>query len=730
MRAALLLAVLVVAFYWKLTLSREFTFLASPDLAYQVLPWYEFQARAWHSGTFPLWDPYQWCGQPLLGQLQPGATFPLNWPLFWAPLHNGRLNINFVHWHFVLMHVLAALFLYAYCRELGRSRFASLLAGAGFSLVGYLGTTTWPQMMNGALWTPLMFLFYYRASRAATPLAAVANAAGGGVALGCALLAGHHQIPLFLALAVGGLALYHVITRRQTQRALLVCAGIALFAALTGGFALIPAWEYGAHSYRWLNLPSPLRMNQTVPYLAQQGLGVIPLSLLGLVAPVNGASSSPFVGIVVASLALLGIAAAWKERAVRLHSCLALGGLAYALGSYSIFQGVLYATLPFLDKARSPGHALLLFDFGALVIAAYGVDSLDVATVWRPRLQQALLAGAASLWGALLLLAARGTAFTGRAENLMLVSVIAVLLAAVWRASLPLRFRQAGILLLLLIETSAATSYLMQPRTRAGDPTFLDRLSQHRGVVAFLKAQPRPFRFHADDNEIPNNLGDSEALEATAGYLASVSADLYDFVGLDWTHSALYLNQVFVVARQKSRPEQIEVYSEPDGLKVFRNPDALPRAWLVHEAPSVPDRPAAAALMRTPGFDAAHSAFLIGPAPALEACEGGSVEITSTELQRVSARASAPCRTMVVFSDPWFPGWQARVDERPVQLYAAYGALRGIVVPAGQHTIELTYRPRSAYAGAAFSVSGLAGWLCLALAARRESRRSAVPAGP
>src|SRR2546422_10060787 len=86
MRAVALLVIITVAFYWKLTFSRDFTFLNAPDLAYQVLPWYQFQARAWHSGTFPLWDPYEWCGQPLIGQLQPGATFPLNWPLFLAPL--------------------------------------------------------------------------------------------------------------------------------------------------------------------------------------------------------------------------------------------------------------------------------------------------------------------------------------------------------------------------------------------------------------------------------------------------------------------------------------------------------------------------------------------------------------------------------------------------------------------------------------------------------------------
>ena len=39
MKALVGLAVLTVLFYWKLTLTRQFTFLSSPDLVHQVLPW-------------------------------------------------------------------------------------------------------------------------------------------------------------------------------------------------------------------------------------------------------------------------------------------------------------------------------------------------------------------------------------------------------------------------------------------------------------------------------------------------------------------------------------------------------------------------------------------------------------------------------------------------------------------------------------------------------------------
>ena len=715
MRPVLLLAALTVVFYWKLTLSSQYTYLSSPDLVYQVLPWYQFQARAWQGGAFPLWDPYQWCGQPLQGQLQPGATFPLNWPLFWAPLKEGRLNLELAHWHFVAMHLLAALFMYACCRELGRGRPAAVLAGAGFSLGGYLGTTTWPQMMNGAVWTPLVFLFYHRAGKAATRLASVAAAAGCGAALGMALLAGHHQVPMFVALALAGAAVF--------QRRLRTLALAVVFAVLVGALALLPAWEYGSSAYRWLNLPSPLRMDQAVPYAALQELGLIPLSLLGLVVPLDKMTANPFVGLVAVSLALVGTAACWQARAVRLHACLALGALAYAVGSYSWFQGLLYATVPFLDKARSPGHAVALLHFAVLVLAAHGADALFTAPDWRRRLAQGLLAAGTVGWAAQLLLLAGGGPRSDRAGMLMLASSFALLLGALLGPGWKPKLAPAGMLLILLAELAGGTRHLILPRQ---DPP-----AGHEAVIRFLRSQPQPFRFEADSSEIPYNLGDQEGLEDAAGYLASVSAGLYDFVGLDWERTPQMLNRVYIVRREKTRPEHLEVFSTPGGLKVFRDPGAYPRAWLVEGLQEVASRPQAAALMQSRTFDPRREAFLFEKAPPLEACPGdGMVEMVARELDRVAVRVRTPCTRMVVLSEPMFPGWKARIDGQEAPIYSAYGALRGVMAPPGDHLVETIYRPLSVYAGAALTATGLAVWLGLWAAWRRESRRSAGPAGP
>ena len=76
--APLLLSLVCVCFFWKLTLTNRYTWLDSPDNANQVLPWYQFEATEWHAGRLPLWDPYLWGGQPLLAQAQPGAAYPPN----------------------------------------------------------------------------------------------------------------------------------------------------------------------------------------------------------------------------------------------------------------------------------------------------------------------------------------------------------------------------------------------------------------------------------------------------------------------------------------------------------------------------------------------------------------------------------------------------------------------------------------------------------------------------
>ncbi|HEX5066844.1 MAG TPA: YfhO family protein, partial [Myxococcota bacterium] len=78
----------------------------------------------------------------------------------------------------------------------------------------------------------------------------------------------------------------------------------------------------------------------------------------------------------------------------------------------------------------------------------------------------------------------------------------------------------------------------------------------------------------------------------------------------------------------------------------------------------------------------------------------------------------------IVLADAWFPGWEARVDGVQAPLLRANLAFRAVAVPAGEHEIELRYRPRSLARGTALAALALAALAALAVASRISRGRS------
>src|ERR1051326_2000264 len=221
-----LLFVIIGAIFWKLALTNQYTWANSPDIGNQVLPWYQFQAGVWHKGGFPLWNPHEWGGQTMVGQMITGAAYPFNWIFFLMPLHHGWIALKVMNWYGIAIHYTAALFCYFLLRDLKRGFAASLLGSIAFAAGGYFATVTFPPMQNGAVWTPLVFMFALRAIRGERPRT---NAALSGMFLGVSLLSGHHQVPIFIGQAMAGVWLYH-LARQRTARQMRTALGcIALF---------------------------------------------------------------------------------------------------------------------------------------------------------------------------------------------------------------------------------------------------------------------------------------------------------------------------------------------------------------------------------------------------------------------------------------------------------------------------------------------------------------------
>jgi hypothetical protein len=714
MRMAFVLFVIIAGFYWKLTLTRQYDWIWGPDLATQVLPWFQLEARQWHSGSVPLWDPSMWGGQPLIGQAQPGVVYPLNWILFLIPLRNGLIRSDALQWYFVVIHLMAAAFCYLLCRDLGRSRAASLVGGLVFALSGYIGETGWPQMVNGAVWLPLIFLFLLRAAHGRNLWG---SAALSGMFLGVAWLSGHHQIPIFTSLAVAGTWLYFIFRTGRLDRRFAKAALVAfLFTGLTGAVQILPAYEYGHLAKRWVNAPEPVTWNQSVPYTVHENYDLKGFNLFGIVFPDVRAHFDPFVGVVALSLALLALAACWRDLRVRLLAAVGLGGLLYALGHYSVFQGFLYGVIPSLDKARTPAASIVVFEFGIAVLAAFGLDQLlsRDPSPWPRRVMWASLSfGLLTLATTQVIIIAKGMSFPGD-DRVVITGVIALLLAALLFACLrgAITARQAGVLLVLLVifEMGNNPASVVTERTDHGRTKWLEQMRANADVAAFLKKQPGYFRAAIPDDSFVSNWGDWHGVPMWGGLLASVTVNQlsYEF----FSHpSRMLWGVAYTLSTKPTGDSGEEVFAGTSGLKVYKQSEAFPRAWSVHSVQQVPNMDEGNLVINQHLPDLRNMAFVVKQKPpAVESCGGpDDVAIYDYRPGRVGIRTNMACRGMLVLSDTFYPGWRAAVDGKGTGIYEVNGAMRGILVPRGKHIVTFRYLPASVVLGALLSLLGVAG---------------------
>jgi hypothetical protein len=693
-----LLLLVSYLFFWKITLTSEYTWFDSPDLVYQVLPWYQLEAGEWAQGRIPLWDPYTWNGQPLIGQGQPGVAYPLNWLLFHAPMQNGWIRQLYLNWYFVFIHFMAAWFAYLLCRDLRRSKIASMVAGCSFGFGGLMGSNDWPQMINGAVWAPLVLMFLLRVGRKDSPLA---NSAFAGAALGMAWLSGHHQIPIFISLTATGYWAYLILRRRRIDwRMAAPALTFALMLFCVSALQTLPAYEYGSHAKRWVSVEDPIGWNDKVPYLVHQMFSSGPLAVLGILFPSLARNSESYVGIVAFSLALAGFFAWRRKIVVRTLATIAVGAFLFSLGNLVVEHGMLYALVPMLEKARTPSMALLVFQAALAPLLAFGVDSLEVSRM-KP-LRWALVGGAGVLY--LFILGFTMARKYNLDDRLVLAPFLALLLAGLLflrsRGEVAPHIAKLGIFALLLLELGNFTTFNYSGKYDKGRTVrYFESLTKNADIVAYLRTCDRPFRINYDDQEIPYNFGDWHGIETAGGYVASLTENIASIGMHDEAIQDLFAVD-YEVRKKPSRPGQIELFTGSSGLKIFKNPSAMPRAWVIHQVKPVEKR---SIIPRDPR----REATIRGAAPQLADCpDDARIEWMTRNASHIALRAQTACRGLVVVADTYYPGWRATVDGAPAKILEVNAAQRGIVIEAGIHRVEMRYRPTSVIAGAILTAFG------------------------
>ena len=153
-------------------------------------------------------------------------------------------------------------------------------------------------------------------------------------------------------------------------------------------------------------------------------------------------------------------------------------------------------------------------------------------------------------------------------------------------------------------------------------------------------------------------------------------------------------------------------------VKVYRNKDALPRAFVVGEAVAAADQTAALDILET--FDPAQKVVIEGIAPG-DLPPPASPRLREARIahrtnREVFVDVNVSDRGWLVLADGYFDGWKAYLRtfgvegegvtasgesiEEQLPLYRADGAFRAVYLPkAGQWTIRFVYSPRSLLLG-------------------------------
>ena len=710
----------VITVFWKLALTKQYTFLDNNDLANMVVPRLQpaiYTIRHW---SIQLWNPYEYFGQPSIGQVQPGVTSPFTFLLALAPLHNGHVQFFYIQLWFVFIHCLAGVFAWLLFRDLQCSAGPSIIGGILYATMGYYGNTEWPNNVQPAILAPLVFLFLLRSLRGRAPLK---NAAWSGVMLGISWLCGHHDPPVMMSYAVAAIGMATAVPRATRRQAALRIAVLFAAMGLVAAVQILPALEYGKLSTRWTETGGKT-WNERVQFPEHEHASLKPPDLIHIVIPGGaGVYSDPFAGVVAISLAAIAIWSGFRRRKeIRLFTALAIGSLLWVMAGSDVLYGPLYALAPLIEKTREPIVALFLFAFAIAALAAIGAEVLisDPEPPRESKIVRTLVrAGIVVLILAFLLNSVKPALIVAGLSMapLSMAAFIALLLAGVYHAwSRQLIGRKTALVFVGLLVVMEQGNEIGGDWAQVHDPNrnkLINSLVETQDLADWLSRQPNPKRVEKS-TDVAFNFGDWNRIDSANAYGASMLTQTIRLSGW-WTEriGRMY-GENYWLGRTPDRAGLQDVFTGKSGIKIWYDPGAFPRAWTVHRIVVAPNEWNAYDMMNTGDFDLRTTALTVHAKPSLPTCDGAD-KVTAIDDQPTSlfVQVDMACRGMLVVSDNFFPGWNAELDGNAVDIWKVNTAIRGVIVPAGRHTVTMKYRPVSVYFGFLLTLVGLSGAIVL-----------------
>ncbi|MDQ4099592.1 MAG: YfhO family protein [Chloroflexota bacterium] len=740
--------------------------LARTDALIYFIPLWGHLGERLAAGDIPAWSAAQFAGMPFAGDPESG------WMYLPAMLTFPFMSAVAAFKVLVLVHLaVAALGTFAFGRVLGLGLLAAVVAAAAYEFSALLEftrcCTAYVQVMA---WLPWALLGVELAIRATRWLPRVAAWTLAGFAISQILGAWMGQGAYNALLVIGGYVAYRTVLeppavvglagtlrgtigRRLSAMVLNGFAVVAVGVAL-GAAGILPRIEANSHS----TLAGGVYDGAAAPFAVKEAWPLI--EGVNMILSIDANGLRYYAGGATLTLALLAPLLARRRFAVPFFA--AAAAVAFVLALEETVLHRLFYLLPRFELIHEhyPERALIVFYLPLAMLAGATVAMLPRSKPWLLLLAGVPFIAVSATQGWL----ERGERPTIDTSTPVMMGAVALLLGLYSMVRLDLVRRLVPILLLLAVvadPNGLRAIYDNDWHEDRGEDArrMLDAYQYEGGAAGFLldRLEEGPVRYAGYDIQsagpnftyhssfqwpvvpyiLVNNRATYVGLQDLSGYNPLQHErfrELLDTLnrgqpqdyhqanllsaGLDSPLLDLF-NVRYIVIPNAPAAERADfefllrtyptVYQDQE-TRVLENPNALPRAWLVHDAVTV--APGAALEPLANGtVDFRTTAILEQPAPPLAQPmdqQADRVEITEYSHDRMTLTAFSDAPGLVMVSDTYDPNWHAYVDGERVDLYVADHALRAVPMPAGEHTIELRYEPRALSLGIGISLGTVA----------------------
>jgi hypothetical protein len=630
------------------------------DQAYQFYPSRVYTSQALRQGFLPFWNPYVYCGTPMMAEDQPAVFYPLNILSYVFSPPDATLFTALARM------LIAGLATYWFVRALGGGRFGALVSSVTFTFSGFMIVWLGHPHTNVAAWLPAFFLTGEWLHRRTS----VRHIAFVALIVAAQLTAGHAETALYTLTAGGLYYLFRLVTTWWGDRRLRPAVIRLLFfgTAVALGFVLasihlLPFWEWLQYSAE-LQLRTGsggLRATQLGPkyWLA----GILPMLLPNIFNnptwPGDYRSFFPgwnfveqtlYVGVIGLALAVGVMVARRRDKQVWFLAMLGLVTLGAAL-RLPVFDWLNH--LPLFNIAAY-GRLRLIYTFCTAVLAGLGARDMlhhmrrdDVLrTVIR------VLAGLVVVGILVLLIAPRilgqmhaqaATAGVRQVSQAVLSRAFSVSNVGMhW----PLLIAPAGVLLLTLYLRRVMSHKMMQAILLL--LVIVDLFALGMGYHATIREElifpeTPALQLIKSDEDIFRVVGTNIDLMPNT----SIIHGLYDVRGLDFPgrryqelclamggqdwlgYGILFteslqprllglLNVKYVLTSSRLGPERLRYLQLLDvdkDIHIYKNLSCLPRAFIVHRVRVSEDGQGVLQILQEPGFELGSEIVLEKPPP-------------------------------------------------------------------------------------------------------------------